>query len=160
MFRSDSKKYDGSSISKPKKCDKCSWEKPRQEVTFLKKSNQKTFAPAGLVAAIATARRTESLFASQPARLFLQKKKFLNDFPTSTSLNHAARRSRMPRQHPRRPDRPRHQPAAAVRADIPHNPLRTRRTKRALITANPRIRRLRRQILIAALATRPKLQHR
>jgi hypothetical protein len=36
----------------------------KQEVTFLKKSNQKTFAPAGCGDAVAMARRSKSLFAS------------------------------------------------------------------------------------------------
>jgi hypothetical protein len=35
-----------------------------KEVTFLKKSNQKTFGPAGFGAVVATPHRTESLFAS------------------------------------------------------------------------------------------------
>jgi len=51
-------------------------QKPEQEVTFLKKSNQKTFAPAGLVAAVATARKTESLFAS-----FSSEKEVLKRLP-------------------------------------------------------------------------------
>jgi hypothetical protein len=36
----------------------------KKEVTFLKKSNQKTFAPAGLCDEAAIARRSKSLFAS------------------------------------------------------------------------------------------------
>jgi hypothetical protein len=36
----------------------------KQEVTFLKKSNQKTFAPGGCGDAVAKARRSKSLFAS------------------------------------------------------------------------------------------------
>jgi hypothetical protein len=35
-----------------------------KEVTFLKKSNQKTFGPGGHGVYVAKARRTESLFAS------------------------------------------------------------------------------------------------
>jgi hypothetical protein len=36
----------------------------KEEVTFLKKSNQKTFAPGGGGPGVAKARRTKSLFAS------------------------------------------------------------------------------------------------
>jgi hypothetical protein len=48
------------------------YEKQKKEVTFLKKSNQKIFGPAGGDNAFATARRTKSFFAS-----FFSKKEAL-----------------------------------------------------------------------------------
>src|ERR1700709_353757 len=48
----------------------------------------------------------------------------------------------------RRPDRTRHKPAAAVRADIAELALDAIRTERALIGADPRFRCIRRQILV------------
>ena len=58
----------------------------------------------------------------------------------------------------RRPDRPRRKTAAAVRADIVKLGLDAIRAERAFIGADPRLRRIRRQVLVAIFAVRPKLQ--
>jgi hypothetical protein len=55
------------------------WERlgvEKEEVTCLKKSNQKTFGPAGACPADAGARRSESFFAS-----FFSKKEVLPALP-------------------------------------------------------------------------------
>ena len=59
---------------------------------------------------------------------------------------------------PCRTDRARYEPVTAVRADVGQFRLHAIRAKRALIGANPRVGRIRRQILIAILAIRPRLQ--
>jgi hypothetical protein len=46
----------------------------KKEVTFLKKSNQKTFGPAGAGLAVADAPKDQKFFASRPARAFFQKR--------------------------------------------------------------------------------------
>ena len=58
----------------------------------------------------------------------------------------------------RGPDRPRHKTAAAVRADIVQLVLDAVRAERAFIGADPRLRRIRRQVLVAIFAVRSKLQ--
>ena len=58
----------------------------------------------------------------------------------------------------RGPDRPRHEATAAVRADIVQLGVDAIRAERAFVGANPRLRRVRRQILVAIFAVRPKLQ--
>ena len=57
-----------------------------------------------------------------------------------------------------RPDRPRSEAAAAVRAHIVELVLHTIRTEGALIAADARFRRTWREILVAIFAVRPKLQ--
>src|SRR4051794_39266549 len=59
---------------------------------------------------------------------------------------------------PRGPDRPRHKPAAAVRANIMQFVLDAVCTKRAFIAADARVRRMRRKILVAIFAIRSELQ--
>ena len=51
----------------------------------------------------------------------------------------------------RGPDRPMLKPSPAIGADIVQNMLHAIRTERALITANPRLRRIRQQRLVAVL---------
>ena len=64
-----------------------------------------------------------------------------------------------PGRHSRRgPDRPRDKAAAAVRADIVQFGLDAVRAERALVAADARFRRVRRQILVAIFAVRPELQ--
>ena len=58
----------------------------------------------------------------------------------------------------RGPDRPRRKTAAAVRADIVQFVLDAIRAERAFIGADPRFRRVRRQVLVAIFAVRPELQ--
>ena len=58
----------------------------------------------------------------------------------------------------RGPDRPRHKAAAAVRADIVQLVLDAIRAERAFIGADPRVHRIRRQVLVAIFAVRPELQ--
>src|SRR3979411_370637 len=57
-----------------------------------------------------------------------------------------------------RPDRPRDETAAAVRAHIVELILDTAHTERALIAADARFRRTRRKILVAIFAVRSQLQ--
>ncbi len=57
------------------------------------------------------------------------------------------------------PHRTGHKPAPAIRANIIQNIIHARRAKRALITANPRIIRIRRQVLRAVFTNRPQLKH-
>ena len=59
---------------------------------------------------------------------------------------------------PRRADRPRRKTAAAVRADIVQPGLDAVRAERAFVGADPRFRRIRRQVLVAIFAVRPELQ--
>ena len=56
------------------------------------------------------------------------------------------------------PDRPRHKAAAAVRADIVQLVVGAIRAERAFVGADPRFRCIRRQVLVAIFAVRPKLQ--
>ena len=56
------------------------------------------------------------------------------------------------------PDRPGREPAAAVRADVEQPALHAVRAKGALIAADARIQRIRRQILVAELAVGPQLE--
>ena len=58
----------------------------------------------------------------------------------------------------RGPDRPRRKTAAAVRADIVQLVLDAIRAERAFIGTDPRVRRVRRQVLVAIFAVRPELQ--
>ena len=60
----------------------------------------------------------------------------------------------------RRSDRPRSEPAATVRADISQNLFDTGYAERALIRADPRLKRLRRQRPVAMFACRPDFKHR
>src|SRR5579863_8176277 len=77
---------------------------------------------------------------------------------------HALGRSRLLRQrHPRPPfargpDRPRGKAAAAVRTDVTKLALDTVRAERTLVSADARLRRISRKVLVAILAVRPKLQ--
>src|SRR5579863_10282879 len=77
---------------------------------------------------------------------------------------HALGRSRLLRQrHPRPPfargpDRPRGKAAAAVRTDVTKLALDTVRAERTLISADARLCRISRKVLVAILAVRPKLQ--
>src|SRR5882757_702522 len=57
-----------------------------------------------------------------------------------------------------RPDRPRDETAAAVRAYIVQLVLDAVRTERALVSADARFHRMRRKILVAIFAVRPELQ--
>lgn len=59
----------------------------------------------------------------------------------------------------RRSNRPGNEPAAAVGADIMQHVLHTRRTERTLIGADARLKRIRRQRLIAVLASRSEFKH-
>jgi hypothetical protein len=59
----------------------------------------------------------------------------------------------------RRSDRSRYEPAAAIGADISQNAFDTRNTEGALIRADARLKRIRRQRLIAVLAGRSKFKH-
>ncbi len=59
----------------------------------------------------------------------------------------------------RRPDWPRDKSAPAVGTDISQNPLDTGHAKRALIRADPRLKRLRRQRLVAMFAGRSEFKH-
>src|SRR5258707_1039384 len=56
------------------------------------------------------------------------------------------------------PDRPRHETAAAVRADIIKPGLDAIRAEGAFVGADPRFQRVRRKVLVAIFAVRPKLQ--
>jgi len=58
-----------------------------------------------------------------------------------------------------RPDRTRHKAAAAIRADVEQHPLDAIGAERALIAADPRIGRARRQILVAIFAIGPQFEH-
>ena len=58
-----------------------------------------------------------------------------------------------------RPDRARHKPTPAVGADVEEHGFYTVGAECALIGANPRVRCVRRQILIAAFAVRSQFQH-
>src|ERR1700738_353017 len=58
----------------------------------------------------------------------------------------------------RRPDRPRHETAAAIRAHIVELVLDAVRAERALVAADARFRRMRRKVLVAIFAVRPELQ--
>src|SRR6185503_9301367 len=58
-----------------------------------------------------------------------------------------------------RPDRPRREAAAAVGADVVEYRLDAGDAKRALVTANARVGRIRRQRLVAVLARWPELEH-
>src|ERR1700736_6666672 len=57
-----------------------------------------------------------------------------------------------------RPDRPGDKTAAAVRAHIVELVLDAVRTEGALVTADARFQRMRRKVLVAIFAVRPKLQ--
>jgi hypothetical protein len=57
-----------------------------------------------------------------------------------------------------RPDRPRHKTAAAVWADVMKLVLGAVRTERALVRADARFHRIRRQVLVAIFAVRTELQ--
>ena len=59
---------------------------------------------------------------------------------------------------PRGPDRSRLEAAAAVRADVVEDVLDAGRAERALVGADPRVRRVGRQVLVAQLAVRSKLE--
>ena len=59
----------------------------------------------------------------------------------------------------RRPDRPRLEVAAAVRADVAQHAVDARGAEGALVGADARVRRVRGQVLVAQLAVRPQLQH-
>src|SRR5579863_1092750 len=59
---------------------------------------------------------------------------------------------------PRGPDRPRCKSAAAVRAHIVKLALDAVRAERALVSADARLRRVSRKVLVAILAVRPELQ--
>src|SRR5260221_2779717 len=56
------------------------------------------------------------------------------------------------------PDRPGYKTAAAVRADVVQFVLGAVRTERAFVGTDPRLRRVRRQVLVAIFAVRPELQ--
>src|SRR5438552_2355 len=58
-----------------------------------------------------------------------------------------------------RADRARHKAAAAIRADVEQRMLDAIGAERALITADPRIGRVGRQILVAVFAIRPEFEH-
>ena len=58
----------------------------------------------------------------------------------------------------RGPDRPRRKTAAAVRADIVQLVVDAIRAERAFVGTDPRVRRIRRQVLVAIFAVRPELQ--
>src|SRR5882757_11410637 len=57
------------------------------------------------------------------------------------------------------PDRPRHEPTAAIGADIEQHILDARRAERAFIAADAGVGCVGRQILLAAFAVGPELQH-
>src|SRR6266478_5125474 len=57
------------------------------------------------------------------------------------------------------PDRARHKAAAAIRADVEQHALDAIGAERALIAADPRIGRVRWQILVAIFAIRPEFEH-
>src|SRR5258706_559652 len=59
----------------------------------------------------------------------------------------------------RRPDGPRNESAATVRTHVPQNLVDTRRAERALVTADARLERSRRQRLVAVLAGGSELKH-
>jgi hypothetical protein len=59
----------------------------------------------------------------------------------------------------RRSDRSRDKPAAAIWADISQNTFDARDTESALIGADTRLKRIRRQRLVAVLAGRSKFKH-
>lgn len=59
----------------------------------------------------------------------------------------------------RRSDWPLDEPTAAVGTDITQNLLNARHTEGALIRADPRLKRLRRQSLVAVLAGRSEFKH-
>lgn len=59
----------------------------------------------------------------------------------------------------RRSDRPRNKSAAAIRTDISQDLFDTGRTERALIRADPRLKRLRRQRPVAMFACRSEFKH-
>lgn len=59
----------------------------------------------------------------------------------------------------RRPDRSRSESAAAVRAHILQNGIDTGDAKRALVAANARLQRVRRQRLVAVLTGRSEFKH-
>jgi RNA polymerase sigma-70 factor, ECF subfamily len=59
----------------------------------------------------------------------------------------------------RRPDRPRRESAAAVRAHVVEDPVDAGCAERALIAADARVERVRRQRCVAVLAGRTKFQH-
>jgi hypothetical protein len=73
-------------------------------------------------------------------------------------LDLADRRSRELGQLLGRPDRAAHQLAAAVRAPAFERDLGARAAERALERADHRVRRIRRQVAVAALAARSQLQ--
>ena len=56
-------------------------------------------------------------------------------------------------------NRPRHKPAAAIRADIVQHLFDTLGAERALVSTDAGIRRAGRQVLIAAFAVGPQFQH-
>ena len=60
---------------------------------------------------------------------------------------------------PRRPDRSRHKPSAAVRADVAKNALDAFRAESALVGANARLERIWRKRLVAVFAGRSEFQH-
>jgi protocatechuate 3,4-dioxygenase beta subunit len=59
----------------------------------------------------------------------------------------------------RRPDRSRHEPAAAVRTDVTKDLVDARRTKRALVGTDPRVERVWWQRLVAVFAGWSELEH-
>src|SRR5258708_7590353 len=59
---------------------------------------------------------------------------------------------------PGRPDRPRHEAAAAVRAYVVQLGLDAVRAEGAFVSADPRLHRIRRQVLVAIFAVRSELQ--
>jgi hypothetical protein len=59
----------------------------------------------------------------------------------------------------RRSDWPRNETTTAVRADVSQNVVDTRRTKRALVGANARFKRLRWKCFVAVLASGSKFKH-
>src|SRR3954447_18327990 len=77
----------------------------------------------------------------------------------SFRLQHPPGRSRMLRQHGRRPNRAANEFAAAVRADPMQPVLDAVGAERALIGADPRLQAVRRQILVAALAVGTQFEH-
>ena len=60
----------------------------------------------------------------------------------------------------RRPDRPRRESSAAIRADIVQDALDAAHAKRAFIGTDSRFERIRRQFLVAVFAGRTEFEHR
>lgn len=77
----------------------------------------------------------------------------------SARVGHAPGRRRVFRQAIRRTDRPAHEFAAAVGTDAGEAIARAGRAERALVGADHRLARFRRQVPVAALAVGPQFQH-